>query len=166
VLTTLRLNSKKPDYKPKLALTNIRQNLPSKGQTLTWTKANFWAAIAVSLGVGWVESQALRGKKPDQAKADYEQIKHHLTPDKNPKAIDLVEARRKEYKRSGMNERSVLGAFIIFVFIIDFAATFISGRNPWGRPPVEFLGVLIYNICTMLSNEVGFALWRKSEGKN
>jgi hypothetical protein len=52
------------------------------------------------------------------------------------------------------------------VFILDFAATFISGRNPWGRLPVEFIGIVIYNFCTMLSNETGYALWRKSNGKN
>jgi len=136
------------------------------GWLWVWTKANFIAAVVVSLAVQWIESQALRGKAPDQAKAEYEQVKHHLTPDKNPKAIDLVEARRKEYKRAGMGERSVLGLFIIFVFILDFAATFISGRNPWGQPPTEFIGIFIYNSCAMLAGETGFALWRKANGKN
>jgi hypothetical protein len=136
------------------------------GWLIVWTKVNFWAAVVTSIAVMWIESYALRGKSPDKAKSDYEQIKHHQTPDKNPKAIDLVEVRRREYKRAGMNERSVLGLFILFVFILDFAATFISGRNPWGRLPVEFIGIVIYNFCTMLSNETGYALWRKSNGKN
>ncbi len=136
------------------------------GWLWVWTKVNFWAAVIVSLAVGWIESQALRGKDPDKAKADYDQIKHHQTPAKNPQAIDLVEARRREYKRSGMTERSVLGLFIVFVFIMDFAATFIVGRNPWGEMPTAFIGILIYNACTMLANETGFALWRKANGKN
>jgi hypothetical protein len=136
------------------------------GWLWVWTKVNFWAAVVVSLAVQWIESQALRGKAPEQAKADYEQVKHHITPDKNPKAIDLVEARRKEYKRAGMNERSVLGLFIVFVFILDIAATFIVGRNPWGQIPTVFIGMTIYNLCTMLAGETGFALWRKANGKN
>jgi hypothetical protein len=131
-----------------------------------WTKVNFWAAVVVSLAVQWIESQAIRGKDPDEAKNAYEQVKHHQTPAKNKSAIDLVEVRRRDYKRAGMGERSVLGLFILFVFILDFAATFIVGRNPWGQPPMEFVGILIYNTCTMLAGEVGFALWRKAEGKN
>ena len=131
-----------------------------------WTKVNFWAAVVVSLAAQWIESQAIRGKDPDKAKADYDQIKHHQTPAKNEKAIDLVEARRKEYKRAGMSERSVLGLFILLVFVMDFGATFIVSRNPWGQPPTEFIGIVIYNLCTMLAGETGFALWRKANGKN
>jgi hypothetical protein len=136
------------------------------GWFIVWTKVNFWAAIVVSLAVQWIESQAIRGKDPNKAKADYDQIKHHQTPAKNPNAIDLVEARRMEYKRAGMGERSVLGLFILLVFVMDFAATFIVGRNPWGQPPLVFMGILIYNTCTMLAGETGFALWRKANGKN
>jgi hypothetical protein len=136
------------------------------GWLWVWTKVNFWAAVVVSLAVQWIESQAIRGKDLGEAKRDYESIKHHQTPDKNPKAIDLVEVRRTEYKRAGMNERSILGLFILFIFIMDFAATFVVGRNPWGQKPAVFLGILIYNACTMLAGEVGFVLWRKADGRN
>jgi hypothetical protein len=136
------------------------------GWLWVWTKVNFWAAVVVSLAVQWIESQAIRGKDPDKAKSDYDQIKHHTVPEKNKGAIDLVEARRKEYKRAGMSERSVLGLFILFVFIMDFAATFLVGRNPWGQSPTVFLGMFIYNASTMLAGETGFALWRKANGKN
>ena len=136
------------------------------GWLWVWTKVNFWAAVVVSLAAQWIESQAIRGKDPDEAKNSFDQIKHHQTPAKNTSAIDLVEARRQEYKRAGMGESSVLGLFILFVFILDFAATFITGRNPWGKPPTEFMGILIYNTCTMLAGEVGFVLWRKANGKN
>lgn len=136
------------------------------GWLWVWTKVNFWAAVVVSLAVQWIESQAIRGKDPDKAKSDYDQIKHHTVPEKNKGAIDLVEARRLEYKRSGMSERSVLGLFILLVFVMDFAATFLVGRNPWGQPPLIFMGILIYNTCTMLAGETGFALWRKANGKN
>ena len=136
------------------------------GWLWVWTKVNFWAAFVVSVAIQWIESQAIRGKDPDEAKASYDQIKHHQTPTKNSQAIDLVEVRRKDYKRAGMGERSVLGLFILFVCILDFAATFIVGRNPWGQPPTEFIGILIYNTCTMLAGETGFALWRKANGKN
>jgi hypothetical protein len=132
------------------------------GWLWVWTKVNFWAAVTVSLAVQWIESWALRGKSPDKAKTDYEEIKHHTTPAKNPSAIDLVEVRRKEYKHAGMGERSILGLFILMMFVLDFAATFIVARNPWGHPPEEFCGILIYNTLTMLAGEVGFALWRKA----
>jgi hypothetical protein len=135
------------------------------GWLWVWTKVNFWAAVVVSLAVQWIESQAIRGKDLGEAKRDYESIKHHQTPDKNPKAIDLVEVRRTEYKRAGMGERSVLGLFILFVFVMDIAAIF-NGRNPWGQQPTVFLGMLIYNFCTMLAGEVGFVLWRKADGRN
>lgn len=136
------------------------------GWFVVWTKVNFWAAIVVSLAVQWIESQAIRGKDPNKAKADYEEIKHHTVPEKNGNTIDLVEARRKEYKRAGMSERSVLGLFILLVFIMDIAATFIVGRNPWGQKPVIFLGIFIYNTCTMLAGEVGFALWNRANRKS
>lgn len=136
------------------------------GWLWVWTKVNFWAAVVVSLAVQWIESQAIRGKDPDKAKSDYDSIKHHTVPEKNKGAIDLVEARRQEYKRAGMGERSVLGLFILLVFVMDFAATFLVGRNPWGQPPTVFFGILIYNTCTMLAGETGFALWRKANGKN
>lgn len=136
------------------------------GWLWVWTKVNFWAAVIVSLAVQWIESQAIRGKDPDEARRSYDQIKHHQTPAKNPNAIDLVEVRRKDYKHAGMGERSVLGLFILFVFILDFAATFIVGRNPWGQPSTEFIGILIYNSCTMLAGETGFALWRKANGNS
>ncbi len=136
------------------------------GWLWVWTKVNFWSAIVISLAVGWIESQSLRGKDPNKAKSDYDQIKYHQTPDKNAKAIDLVEARRLEYKRAGMNERRLLGLFILFVFIMDVAATFVVSRNPWGQPPTAFVGMFIYNACTMLANETGFTLWRKANGRN
>jgi len=135
------------------------------GWLWVWTKVNFWAAVVVSLAVQWIESQAIRGKDPEEAKNSYDQIKHHQTPAKNPNAIDLVEVRRKDYKRAGMGERSILGLFILFVFVLDLGATF-NGRNPWGQPPTVFLGILIYNTCTMLAGETGFALWRKANGRN
>jgi hypothetical protein len=92
-----------------------------------WTKVNFLAAVVVSLAVQWIESQAVRGKDPDEAKVAYEQIKHHQTPAKNKDAIDLVEVRRQEYKHAGMSERSVLGLFILFVFIRTYATVTSTG---------------------------------------
>jgi hypothetical protein len=136
------------------------------GWLWVWTKINFWAAVVVSLAVQWIESQAIRGKSPETAQDDYYEVAHHRTPKANPDAIDLVEARRNDYKRAGMGERSILGLFILFVFVLDFAATFFVGRNPWGEPATVFLGILIYNTCTMLAGETGFALWRKVNGKN
>ncbi|HEY9830599.1 MAG TPA: hypothetical protein V6D26_08470 [Stenomitos sp.] len=130
-----------------------------------WTKANFWAAVVVSVAVMWVESYAIRGKNLDKAKTDYEQVKHHTVPEKNQGSVDLVEVRRQEYKRAGMNERSVLGLFILFVVMMDICSAFVS-RNPLGQPPLILLGMVAYNACTLLAGEVGYALWRRANGEN
>jgi energy-coupling factor transporter transmembrane protein EcfT len=133
------------------------------GWLWVWTKANFWAAVVVALGVMWIESKAIRGKNLGKAKRDYESIKHHEVPEKNPKAIDLVEARRLDYKRAGMGERSILGAFILAVVITDILATFVMSRNPWGMPPLTFIAMCLYNFVSMVSGESGYVLWHQAD---
>ena len=135
------------------------------GWLWVWTKVNFWAAVVVSIAVMWIESYAIRGKNLGQARRDYESIKHHTVPEKNKATVDLVEVRRKEYKRAGMNERSVLGLFILFVVIMDICSAFVS-RNPLGQPPLILLGMVVYNACTILAGEVGYALWRRANDEN
>lgn len=128
-----------------------------------WTKVNFWAAVIVALAVMWIESKAIRGKKPEQAKADYDSIKHHTVPEKNKGAIDLVEARRLDYKRAGMGERSILGAFILVVVMADILATFVMSRNPWGQPPLVFVAMFLYNFVSMVAGEAGYVLWKETD---
>jgi hypothetical protein len=128
-----------------------------------WTKVNFWAAVVVSIAVMWVESYAIRGKNLNEAKRGYEEIKHHTVPEKTSNSVDLVEVRRREYKRAGMNERSVLGLFILFVVLLDICSAFVS-RNPLGQSPLIVLGMIGYNACTILAGEVGYALWRRANG--
>ncbi len=135
------------------------------GWLWVWTKVNFWAAVVVSIAVMWIESYAIRGKNLGEARRGYESIKHHTVPEKNSNAVDLVEVRRKEYKRAGMNERSVLGLFILFVVLLDISSAFVS-RNPLGQPPLMVLGIIGYNACTILAGEVGYALWRRANGEN
>ncbi|MBD2033927.1 hypothetical protein H6F76_02515 [Leptolyngbya sp. FACHB-321] len=130
-----------------------------------WTKANFWAAFIVALGVMWIESQAIRGKSIGEAKRDYESIKHHTVPEKNPKAVDLVEARRVDYKRAGMNERSILGLFILVVVIADILAAFVMSRNPWGQPPITFIAMSLYNFVSLVSGEAGYVLWCQTDNR-
>lgn len=130
-----------------------------------WTKINFWAAVVVALAVMWIESKAIRGKKPDQAKADYDNVKHHTVPEKNKSAIDLVEARRLDYKRAGMGERSILGAFILTVVAADILATFVMSRNPWGQPPLVFIAMFLYNFVSMVAGEAGYVLWKETDRK-
>jgi hypothetical protein len=135
------------------------------GWLWVWTKVNFWAAVVVSIAVMWIESYAIRGKNLEEAKRGYESVRHHTIPEKNTNTIDLVEIRRKEYKRAGMNERSVLGLFILFVVLLDVSSAFIS-RNPLGNAPWILVGMTIYNACTILAGEVGYALWRRANGHN
>jgi|GEM_PF-967329 len=136
------------------------------GWLLLWTKVNFWAAVIVALAVMWIESKAIRGKKPEQAKLDYEEIKHHTVPEKNKGAIDLVEARRLDYKRAGMGERSILGLFILVVVIADILATFVMSRNPWGQPALTFIGMFLYNFVSLVAGEAGYVLWHQANRKN
>ncbi len=135
------------------------------GWWLVWTKANFWAAVIVALGVMYIESQAIRGKSLGEAKLDYDSIKHHTVPEKNPKSVDLVEAKRKDYKCAGMAERSILGLFILVVVIADILATFVMSRNPWGQPPLIFVAMSLYNFVALVAGEAGYVLWRQTERK-
>ncbi len=130
-----------------------------------WTKVNFWAAVVVALGVMWIESKAIRGKDLGEALRDYDSIKHHNLPEKNTKTVDLVEARRLDYKRAGMGERSILGAFILSVVIADILATFVMSRNPWGQPPLIFVAMFLYNFVSMVAGEAGYVLWRQADRK-
>ncbi|HEY9709394.1 MAG TPA: hypothetical protein V6D48_14415 [Oculatellaceae cyanobacterium] len=136
------------------------------GWLWVWTKINFWSAVVVALAVMWIESKAIRGKKPDQAKADYDSIKHHTVPDKNKSAIDLVEARRLDYKRAGMGERSILGLFILVVVVADILATFVMSRNPWGQPPLTFIAMSLYNFVSLVAGEAGYVLWQETDRKH
>ncbi|MBD2130703.1 hypothetical protein NDI39_10020 [Microcoleus sp. ZQ-A2] len=133
------------------------------GWLWVWTKVNFWAAVVVSVAVMWMESYAIRGKDLGEARRGYESVKHHTVPEKNPNSVDLVEVRRKEYKHAGMKERSVLGLFILFIVLLDVSSAFIA-RNPLGNPPWVLIGITVYNVCTILAGEVGYALWRRANG--
>jgi energy-coupling factor transporter transmembrane protein EcfT len=135
------------------------------GWLWVWTKFNFIAAVVVALGVMWIESQAIRGKSLGEAKLDYDSIKHHTVPEKNPKSVDLVEAKRKDYKRAGMGERSILGLFILVVVIADILATFVMSRNPWGQPPLVFVAMSLYNFVALVAGEAGYVLWRQTDRK-
>ncbi len=136
------------------------------GWLWVWTKFNFIAAVVVALGVMWIESQAIRGKSLGEAKLDYDSIKHHTVPEKNPKSVDLVEAKRKDYKRAGMGERSILGLFILVVVIADILATFVMSRNPWGQPPLVFVAMSLYNFVALVAGEAGYVLWRQTDRKH
>lgn len=130
------------------------------GWLTVWVGPIFWIAILVSLAVQLLESFTLRGKNPDEAKEEYEKVKHHTLPKKNLNVIDLVEHRRQVYKRSGMKTPKLLGFLILAVFLSDIASAFIS-HNPWGQPPHLFVGMVIYNFFCIISSETGYVLWKE-----
>jgi hypothetical protein len=130
------------------------------GWLIVWVQPIFWIAILLSLAVQLLESFTLRGKNPDEAKQEYEEVKHHTLPKKNANVIDLVEHRRRIYKRSGMNSPKLLGLLILAVFLSDIASAFIS-HNPWGQAPHIFLGMVIYNFFCIVSSETGYILWKE-----
>lgn len=130
------------------------------GWLTVWVQPIFWISILVSLAVQLLESFTLRGKNPDEAKEEYEEIKHHTLPKQNANVIDLVEHRRQVYKRSGMNTPKLLGLLILAVFLSDIASAFIS-HNPWGQSPHIFVGMVIYNFFCIISSETGYILWKE-----
>jgi hypothetical protein len=119
------------------------------GWFVVWLTIPFWAAVTISLGVQWVELQAIRGK----------------TPAPNLSAIDLVELRRLDDKRSSVGEHNLLDVFLIIVFILEFASAF-HARNPWGQPVSLMLGMTLYNAISLTAGEVGLFLWRRADGKS
>jgi hypothetical protein len=132
------------------------------GWLTIWLSIPFWCALVVSLGVAMIEAQALRGLTPDQAKEKYEAVKHHETPAANPRAINLVELTRQDYKKSGTKERSIFTIVAVLVFAFD-AGSVIYGRNPFGSD--NFFGILLFDAFTMLAAEAGYVMWKKANGR-
>lgn len=120
----------------------------------------FWLSLSMSALVQIMEARTLRGKRPDQAKAELEESQQYSLPAKPTGKIDLTQALWKDYKTAGMRERRTGSGIALFFWIFDLATTFI-GRNPWRyTDPAQIFGCFMYNILTMMAGETGFAIWK------
>ena len=120
----------------------------------------FWIAVAISALIQIMEARTLRGKRPDQAKAEFEESKQYTLGAKPTGNIDLTKALWRDYKVAGMKERHTGGALALFFWVFDLTTTFV-GRNPFAYTnPGQIIGCLAYNLFTMMSGEIGYSIWR------
>lgn len=123
----------------------------------------FWLALGISALVQVMEARSLRGKRPDQARTEFEESKQYTLGNKPTGNIDLTTALWRDYKVAGMKERHAGGAIALFFWLFDLTTTFV-GRNPFAyTDPGQILGCLAYNITTMMAGEIGYTIWRLSK---
>lgn len=120
----------------------------------------FYLAFVIAVGVQVIEAYALRGKNPDAARRDLEDHMVYELESKPSGKIDLVGELWKDYKASGMRDRSSAGYVSIAVWVFDLVTTF-AARNPFSyTSPLIILGCFLFNFGTMLSGEIGFKIWQ------
>lgn len=120
----------------------------------------FWISVAISALVQIMEAKTLRGKRPEQAKTEFEESKQYTLASKPTGNIDLTKALWGDYKRAGMKERHTGGAIALFFWVFDITTTFV-GRNPFVyRNPGIIIACLVYNFATMMSGEIGYSIWK------
>jgi len=123
----------------------------------------FWLALGISALVQVMEARSLRGKRPDQARTEFEESKQYTLGSKPTGNIDLTTALWRDYKVAGMKERHAGGAIALFFWLFDLTTTFV-GRNPFAyTDPGQILGCLAYNFTTMMAGEIGYTIWRLSK---
>ncbi|MBN3948439.1 MAG: hypothetical protein HWQ38_19075 [Nostoc sp. NMS7] len=120
----------------------------------------FWISFSMSALVQIMEAKTLRGKRPDQAKVEFQDSQQYELPSKPTGKIDLSQALWGDYKRAGMKERRTGAGIAIFFWVFDIITTFV-GRNPWRySDPSEIFGCFIYDLLSMIAGETGFAIWK------
>lgn len=121
----------------------------------------FWVAVAMSALIQIMEAKTLRGKRPDQAKTEFEASKVYTLGAKPTGNIDLTKALWGDYKRAGMRERHTGGLIALFFWTFDLTTTFVS-RNPfdYSTEPGGILACLAFNLVTMFAGEIGYSIWK------
>lgn len=144
--------------------------IPSRLQQTTWIgwlgwltlpfNPLFWISVAISALVQIMEAKTLRGKRPEQAKTEFEESKQYTLGGQPTGNIDLTKALWGDYKRAGMKERHTGGAIALFFWVFDLTTTFV-GRNPFVyRNPGIIIACLVYNFATMFAGEIGYSIWK------
>lgn len=120
----------------------------------------FYAAFLIAVGIQVIEAYALRGKNPDAARRELQDHIGYELESKPSGKIDLVTELWKDYKTAGLRDRTSTGFITIAIWVFDLVTTF-AAHNPFAyTAPVIILCCFLYNIGTMLSGEIGFAVWR------
>ncbi len=120
----------------------------------------FWISIAISAFIQVQEAKTLRSKPPAVAKQEFEESKQFTLPEKPKNAIDVVGALWKDYKRSGMRERSSGGLYALFFWIFDLVTTF-GGRNPFRYTDPGTIALCFFvNLFTMAVGEIAYSIWK------
>ncbi|BAY91279.1 MULTISPECIES: hypothetical protein [unclassified Tolypothrix] len=106
------------------------------------------------------QARTLRGKRPEEAKTEFEYSKQFTLGGKPSGSIDLTQALWRDYKVAGMKERHTGGAVALFFWIFDLTTTFV-GRNPFAfTNPSTILACLVYNLGSMMAGEIGYTIWK------
>ncbi|BAY66787.1 MULTISPECIES: hypothetical protein [Calothrix] len=120
----------------------------------------FWLSFGISALVQVMEARTLRGKRPEEAKTEFEYSKQFTLGGKPSGTIDLTQALWRDYKVAGMKERHTGGAVALFFWIFDLTTTFV-GRNPFAfTNPSTILACLVYNLGSMMAGEIGYTIWK------
>lgn len=116
----------------------------------------FWMSVVIGALIAVVESKSLRGKSPEQARADFDAAKGYKLPEKPKDTIDYARALWGDYKKAGMTGRRANGLIAFGFWFADIASTFVA-RNPFSfTDPGTILSCLLYNFFTILAAEIGY----------
>lgn len=128
------------------------------GWSLVLLNPFFYAAFLVATAIQVVEAYTLRGKNPDAARRDLQDVQQYDLDSKPTGKIDLAEAFWHDYKRAGMRDRSTAGMIAISLWVFDLIITF-SARNPLQFDnPITILQCLVFNLATMMAGEIGYTI--------
>lgn len=123
-----------------------------------FTRPLFWLSFVMGIVSGAVQARWWRDRSVElqKAKREYDEVKHHKTDDTPDNAIDLVNHRRKRYKRAGMKSARVLGFGFMFFMAIDVLAALKS---------YPLMGdAMLINLCwailSIAGSEIAIALFQ------
>jgi hypothetical protein len=91
---------------------------------------DFYICLMIALFVQVIESNIQRGKTPEQAKSDFEKVKHFKTEPLPEGAIKLVGVKQREYNDSGLAPVKRNAGLTVAAYVVDYGAaiaTFGSG---------------------------------------
>ena len=130
-----------------------------------WMLVGLVLTMILSGGTQAIEGIALRGKQPDEAKQAFQETMKYKLPEQPIGRIDLSKAAWKDYKRSGMKDRSMAGLLAFSLWAFDFVSGF-TARWPFQyEEPGKILMCLFYVLFSIFAGEAGYKLWRLTASK-
>lgn len=130
------------------------------GWALVVVNPFFYLAFFIAIGVQVIEAYSLRGKNPDTARRDLQDVQQYDLEPKPSNKIDLAQDLWKDYKKAGVRDHKTAGLVALSLWMFDLIITF-SARNPWQySDPATIIQCLIFNVATMMAGEIGFTIWK------